>query len=63
MLAAGVQAVPCVEIARVERARRQPTPVAEHLLAAVAAAWALGVGAELIAAGLETFDPMLGRQS
>lgn len=63
MLAAGTQAVPCVEIARVERARRQPAPVAEHLLAAVAAAWALGIGSELIAAGLETFDPMLGRQS
>lgn len=63
MLAAGAQAVPCVEIARVERARRQPAPVAEHLLAAVAAAWALGIGSELIAAGLETFDPMLGRQS
>jgi cyanophycin synthetase len=29
----------------------------EALLAAVAAAWALGIGPELIAAGVETFEP------
>ena len=61
MLAKGAQVVPCVEIARVERARKHPAPVLDHLLAAVAAAWSLGIGAELIAAGLETYDPDLGR--
>jgi cyanophycin synthetase len=31
-------------------------PLAEALLAAVAAAWAFGISPELIGAGVETFD-------
>jgi cyanophycin synthetase len=34
-----------------------PGATVRYLLAAVAAAWALGISPELIAAGLETYDP------
>ena len=37
-----------------------PTYQTENVLAAVAAAWALGVSRELIRAVIETFDPKRG---
>jgi cyanophycin synthetase len=38
-----------------------PGATVKYLLAAVAAAWALGISPELIAAGLETYDPAAPR--
>jgi cyanophycin synthetase len=51
---------PCSSHQRIERAAWASAPErAEAVLAAVAAAWALGIGTALIRAGLETFQPEL----
>ena len=48
----------------VELARWACTPArAEAVMAAVAAAWALGIAPALIRAGIETFQPELARSS
>lgn len=46
----------CVDLAGVLRRRSADTALAEPLLAAIAAAWAIGISPELIAAGIETLD-------
>ena len=40
------------------RRRDEPLPALECLLPAVAAAWAVGIAPELIAAGIKTFEPV-----
>ena len=58
MLATGSDETPCADLAKIRRRRASGTAESnETLLAAVAAAWALGIGPELIAAGIETFEP------
>jgi cyanophycin synthetase len=63
ILATGSEEVPCADLAKVRRRRGADVVESiETLLAAVAAAWALGITPELIAAGIETFEPdALGR--
>ena len=58
VLATGSEEVALVDIARVPLARRERGGSdLEILLAAVGAAWALGLSADLIRTGIETFDP------
>ena len=57
MLATGSDETPCADLAKIRRRRASGTAESnETLLAAVAAAWALGIGPELIAAGIETLS-------
>jgi len=57
VLASGVGERPVVEIAKlpVQGIDKRPH-IIENILAAVGAAWALGIGADVILAGIETFD-------
>ena len=57
VLATGAEQVVLTELATVEKVRIGQAAVAPAaMLAAIAAAWALGVSEELIRAGVETFD-------
>ncbi|HEY1393138.1 MAG TPA: cyanophycin synthetase [Methylibium sp.] len=56
ILASGVGETPCATLSGGSKRRRKEI-APEALLAAVAAAWGLGIAPELIAAGIETYAP------
>ncbi|MGH8806402.1 MAG: cyanophycin synthetase [Noviherbaspirillum sp.] len=57
VLAAGSEETPLVELAALASGNLDQRPfVIDNILAAVGAAWALGIGTEVILAGVETFD-------
>lgn len=56
MLATGHDSLACADLAKVRHRRSGHLESPDVLLAAVGAAWALGIAPELIAAGIETFE-------
>ena len=55
VLATGSQETGRFELAGIAAANRQPFAL-ENVIAAVAAGWALGIGNDLLQAGIETFE-------
>ncbi len=57
VLSVGLDETPIAEIASLPLGSARPAVERTQLLAAVGAAWALGISFEIIRAGIETFDP------